>query len=322
MKKFTSLIIIALLIVAALTVSFSLNQTKIMKGLVVNNDLEMYGVILVPSTGSDFNSELITYLKNNQKDLSFYSDAVKPFAFFVKNTSAKDVVGISLRWEIQNADGSSQIFPQVESAPNQLMGFKSRNLVTRGSLIPSNTSRFFAWDADIQSLLRDESQNLASDRSSTLKYQRLEQLKKSIPKLRNKTQKIMNQAVNISVSIDGIFFNDGTFIGVDQNYLFATMRASIQAQKDFIKEIREAVKAKKNTKIIFDWLESLASKRPIAPDRFNNETEKYNYRYEVTLYYSAKQALNKRRKYADNEIIKQIANLQTDDSIVLRKEGL
>lgn len=324
MPKITSIVLIfALLIVGILTVSFAWNQnTKTMKNLVVNNNLEKRGITLIPSASSDFDTEIAASLRDNYESATLYVDAIKPLTVFVKNTSTKDVVGISLLWEIAKADGSIQIIPQAESAPEPLMGIKSRNPVTRGSLIPSNSSRFFALDNNIQSLVRSESENLIWKRPSSLTGEKIKQLQNYLPELQVEKQKMTSEAVNISVSIDGIFFSDGTFVGVDRNYLFAAMKASIQAQKDFTKEVRETVKVKKSAKEIFNWFESLASERPSFPDRFNDETEKFDYSYKVELYYSAKQALLKKQKWTESEIIEKIISKTTDDSVLLRKEDL
>ena len=316
--------LIALLIVVVLTVSFAWNQdAKIMKSLVVNNKLEKYGVTIIPSTNSDFDTELTTYLKDSKESVASYTDAVKPFAVYVKNTSNKDIVGVSLRWEITKLDGSIQVSPQTEMSPNQLMGIKPRNPLLRGGLISSNSSRFFALDKNIQSLVRNESDTKTWNRSSVLTDEKIKQLQNYVPELRAKKQKIAEESSSISVVIDGIFFGDGTFVGTDRDYLFATMKAHIKAQKDFVKEVREAVKAKKSPKEIFKWFEFLAAERPLAPDRLNsNEAENYEYSYKVEFYYSAETSLRKKQKWTESEIIEKIMATEFDDSILLRKGGL
>lgn len=325
MTKILSVVsLIVLLIVVVLTVSFAWNQdTKIMKSLVVNNKLEKYGVTIITSTNSDFDTELTTCLKDSKESVAPYTDAMKPFAVFVKNMSNKDIVGISLRWEIIKPDGSIQVSPQTEMSPNQLMGIKPRNPLLRGSLIPSNSSRFFALDNNIQSLVRNESDRKIWNRPSVLTGEKIKQLQNYVPELRAKKQKMAKESISISVAIDGIFFGDGTFVGTDQDYLFATIKAYVQAQKDFVKEVREAVKAKKSPKEIFKWFEFLAAERPPAPDRLNsNEAENYEYSYKVEFYYSAETSLRKKQKWTESEIIEKITATEFDDSILLRKEDL
>lgn len=292
-----------------------------MINLTVKNDLQKHGIMLVSSSNDEFETELANNLKDYQAGVTPYLDAVKPFAVFVKNSSSKDVVGVSLRWDIIKLDGSVKVIPQTESAPNRLLGGKPRNSLTRGGLIASNSSRFFTLNWEIQGLVRDESQNKFVNRPTALDNKNLQSLKKYLPKLRDEQQKLIDQAEKISVSIDGVFFDDGTFIGTDQNYLFASMTASIQAKKDFANEVRKAISVKKNTKDIFDWFESLVKERPLAPEKFNSEAEKYEYSYKIEMYYAAKQALLKKQKLSNAEIIEIVTALDDGDSIQLKKEN-
>ncbi len=317
---------VTLAIVAILTVGLTLKQNiKTMKNVVVRNNFEKHGVTLISSNNESFDTELANYLKGNQEGVTPFIDAVKPFTVFVKNTSTKDIVGISLRWEITSYDGSVQSFPQIESSHSQLMGIKPRNSALKkglaSSLIPSNSSRFFVLDMTVQQLVRNESQRATINDSSSLNGEKLKHFNEYLPQLQARNQKTMNDAISVSISIDGIFFSDGTFIGDDQNHFFAYMKGALDARRDFIKEMQGSVKAKKNTAEIFSRLESLASYKPLSINELDSEEKMYAESYKAQLRVSAKKALAKKKKLSEREVVEEIAATELDNWIPLIKEN-
>lgn len=321
MIRIASIIVtFVLFIVATITISMAWKQnTKTMKNVFVKKDLINHGITLVTSTDADFGTELNTFIKDNDEDVLSFIDAVKPFAVFVKNTSTKDIIGISLRWEIVNSDGSINNLPQMESSPGQLIDFKRRNPAKKVNFIPLNSSRFFALDKTVQQLVRSESQRKLN--SSTLNGEELDELRKYLPKLRSEKQAIADKASKISVSIDGIFFGDGTFIGTDKNHFFAYMQATVDSRKDFVQEVREAIKAKKSIKEIFTRFESLASYNAPSIDELDSQERMYEGSYKAHLCIWAKQAIAKKVKLNESKVIEEIANTSFNNWFLPRREA-
>jgi hypothetical protein len=328
MKKVISIMMIVMLMVTLIVAGNSLwkKNAKTMSNLKAENNLQKKGVLLITPSDANFEAELATYLKGNQEIVKPFIDAAKPFVVFVKNTSGKDIVGVSLRWEITKSDGSIQVSPQDESTPYLLMGGKTHAPAEQGgfnfSLLPSNSAIFFSLNPLAQSTVRTESKRAANNRPSFLTNEIRNQLEEKLAKGQINSQRLSNESQNIAVSIDGIFFNDGTFVGEDKNNFYATTEALIRAQRDLTKEIRAAGKAKKSTSEVFKRLESLASKKPEYPDKFDSKAEEAEYFYKIQLFNFASQTLRRSLKLSKEDLIGEITSNDLGKWSSLRKEDL
>jgi uncharacterized protein affecting Mg2+/Co2+ transport len=328
MYKFLSVLTAVVLLVS---IAFAGNflwskNSKPMPNLAAENNLQKKGVFLKTPSDADFDAEIAAYTKADNETLNNLIAAEKPFTVLVKNNSDRNIVGISLRWVITDADGNERIFPQSESTPNLLMGGQTHAPAEKGgksfSLMPAHSSRFFSLDPSVQATVRNESRAAARGSQTTLTAQMLGRIQENIPNLKNNKEKLLAASENISVSIDGVVFEDGTFVGNDKNFFLAGFQATIQARKDFTKKIQDAGKLKKNASETFAGLQSLASDKPAAPEKFNSETEKFDYTYKIELRNLAEEALRKKQKLSESEIIEEITSRDTNGWTRLSKEAL
>lgn len=61
----------------------------------------------------------------------------------------------------------------------------------------------------------------------------------------------------MTVIADGIFFDDGTFIGPDTTDFFTEVKAQMDARRELLSEIRDELKAGKKADEVFGRLEAI-----------------------------------------------------------------
>ena len=326
MKKIVNAVVIVILLVTVFIAGnyvWSKNNTP-MINLAVNNDFKKHEILILSPNDSGFNAELNNYVKGNFENVNNLLKAAKPLTVVIKNNSHRNIVGISLRWEITDANGNRQSIPQSESTPGILMGGATRASVEKGgksySLLPSDSSRFFSIDPAVQSIVRNQSRSVNFQSAETAEY--LRQISEFIPQAKNNKEKILGDSEIISVSIDGIVFDDGTLMGADQNYFFDSIRGVIQAHKDFISEMKGLNQRGENVNATFNKLDEMASKRPDYPEKFNSKSEQFDYSYKIQLYSLAQSALRKKDNLNEKDFIKNLTSSNFGNWTELHKEEL
>ncbi|HEY0462171.1 MAG TPA: hypothetical protein VGC97_23760 [Pyrinomonadaceae bacterium] len=338
-KNRTNLILIgALALLFVITAGFILGQNinsiknsatrdyqKSMKNLTVKNDLQKYGVEVIPSTDFNFDAELMKYMGENEA-LTQLVNSAKPFAFFIKNNSSKEIVGISLRWKFTDSKGNNTELPQSEANPGVLMGIKPLDpkMVGKTSLINSKDMKFFTYFKD--SVGQKVTFANLRVKNPLIQYQNpfgAESSQSDISNLDSQKEKILSGYADFSVSLDGIFFSDGTFVGDDQNFFFDTLRGDIEARKDILTTLAEAKSSgKANADILDDILVKTANvSANLAELRAVNVTREqvYDLSYKNYLKNVSRELTMKRSKMSDDYIVEQLQSTQVSDFVMLRK---
>jgi hypothetical protein len=109
---------------------------------------------------------------------------------------------------------------------------------------------------------------------ATLDQLRLAAKEKRLPSVEDAAHADLQKYKSMTVSIDGVFFEDGTFLGPDTTGFFATVEAYVNAKRDLLQEINFAVKNKRSLDEIFTYIEELASS-PL-PNKRLSQADLYN----------------------------------------------
>lgn len=304
--------------------AFKNDSTKKMKNLVVKNDLQKYGIEVIASTDANFDGELGQYIGNEDSLVSLV-ESTKPFALFISNNSTKDIVGVSLRWKFSLSDGRNVEIPQSEANPGVLMGMKTLdpNLVGKTNLINSRAMKFFTY---FNQMIGHEI-NFANMRvkNPSINYNyRVDPNPLAISVMNSQKEEILSNYADFSVSIDGIIFDDGMFVGPDQNFFFDTLRGAIQARKDILTFLIEAKYASKNDTEIVDDILSKTSNMYVnfAPLHTGNPTREqvFDSSYKTYLKNLREEFVMQRSRFSDEKIVKIHQSVQGSDFVTLRKE--
>jgi hypothetical protein len=125
---------------------------------------------------------------------------------------------------------------------------------------------------------------------------------------------------SLSVSIDGLLFDDGTFIGEDTFFYFDLMRGRLKARNDFLSvftdsPLSDADRTTKLTNFVSEHKAGRSSRNPAAQDA--EAAFKRGYELESNL---LSREISRRRSRFDDQFI--VADLLADKSpkkVVLRK---
>lgn len=211
-----------------------------MSSLEINNDVQKYGIEIVGPTDPRFDPELKRLTGDSRQELASLIKVARLFSIIIVNNSEKDVVGISLKWELSTPKGTNA-FPQIQSTPGKLMGMKPRdpNMEGRTSLISAGDAKLFSYDGTVDQVFFNAQMNRGNDRhlAPALRFQSDDTLLQTIE---DNQRNLLNSVSRFSMSIDGIFFSDGTFAGADNFYYFDSMRGEIKARLDLISLLSES----------------------------------------------------------------------------------
>lgn len=118
--------------------------------------------------------------------------------------------------------------------------------------------------------------------------------------LRRFSSHLATKYSDITVSIDGVFFEDGTFVGPDNTGFFAQTKAGIDAKYDLLNEIASGLTNPSQTKDdVFRQIEATANQPDIRLDSNSTPTDFYN--FNKKLY--ANELLQLRNAYGDDNAL-------------------
>ena len=303
--------------------SATYEKRKDMGNLIIINELRKNGIEIIPSTSKEFDSELKQYIGNDDSLFSLV-ELSKPLAFFIKNNSYKEIVGVSLRWQFTDFEGKSFEIPQSEANPGILMGIKpiDPKMIGKTSLINIKAVKFFTYFNDsvghrisfANMRFKNPSVNFRTPTNPT-------QL--DVSNLNYQKEMISSNYTNFSVSIDGILFNDGTFIGDNQNLFFETLKAAIQARKDFLTGLTEDKADGKESKQILDDILSKTSNISVNLGDLRNSSlasqEVYSDSYNNYLKNLRDELIMKRSRMSDEDIVEQFSLIRPSEIITLHR---
>lgn len=120
----------------------------------------------------------------------------------------------------------------------------------------------------------------------------------------------------ITVSIDGAFFDDGTFVGPDLHGLFDKMQARVEAKRDLVLGMAKKIELKMDIEEALQEAESKAGDVDISFDV--NSTPADDYKYFSKFF--ANQFRQLRKFYGNNKILAHILRSAKKPEPKLRKK--
>jgi hypothetical protein len=220
----TSLILLAISIVvfhAVLTKRSGQVSLKI-------KDIREHGLVIVGRSDPDFESLKGTLSKEGVRlDLS-----IQPYVF-IKNLGNKRMIAYSLKWELLKDDGRVVTKTRSYSREDILMGKEAPEDPSDRIVLRPNAARLFSLagygDGQEISLTPVSTTGAKSD---TEILQKLEQTG-----LLTGVGKELNHTVGVTVTLDGAFFEDGTFVGPNTSRFFERTSMQIDAKNHMVQEI-------------------------------------------------------------------------------------
>lgn len=221
-------------------------------------DLPEHGLSIIDSSDSRYGTLVSSLLQDNSDPLV---ETLAPFSIFIKNSSKHTVVACVLKWEMIPQNGKTLTSRREYTNLLVLMG-KEVSGVKEGLIIRPGGTWFFT-----PSYLPVSQ---GEDRSKTVndKTEVVAELNRVLPEL--------TQFTSITVSLDGAFFDDGTFVGPDSSEFFAKVEAMRNGRRDALLAIVNDKKEGKSDIEVFKHVEELAAAkvntnaRPTAADYYSS----------------------------------------------------
>jgi len=253
------LITLPLVIIVTLT-GFFVNSGRT-KALAIKfdvKDLPEHGLSIITPSSPSFDELLASYLKDRPL---ISAEDIRPSSVFLLNTGDKTVVAYKIRWECMKQDGSI-INKDVSYAVTwRLMDEGAGD--GDGAINP-NSTWFCSLVLPTEPLVGGQPESSQDSDSS-------------LGKVLGEYNKQLEQYTKMTVSLDGVFFADGTFVGANKTNFFDEVKAQIDAKYDVLSEIDAALAQNKSLEDLFTPLEQLANAPAPEPNPQSTPTDYYNF---------------------------------------------
>ncbi len=227
-------VIPATLLLMLAIAGLSLNRSaRAMKLKLHAKDLPEHGLTIISPADPSFDGRLNALLRGERNEVV---ENLKPFSVFVKNHGSKTVVAYVIQWCFTTAEGRQDCYRKAVRNPTALMEGETlpEEHEEQSGRIKPGADRFFSLvSLDGGGSLRVKVSREEAERFKRGNFDRAEMLRRYGAELANYT--------DLTVSIDGAFFDDGTFVGPDTSGFFAQTKAMIDARSDLLSDIASAL---------------------------------------------------------------------------------
>lgn len=267
-------------------------------------DLAGHGLTIIGPTSNDFDKHIAKLKAGKRQKQQTRIDLLRPFSGFIHNAGKADVVAYTVKWELTTNDGRVRTSYSSYSAPGSMMGEKlppgKDSEIFSGRKIRQNSARIISWDPSLE----DDGAPVAGF-GGPVDSAQLNVFNDALQRgddlaLTQALAEQLNQASNITMTLDAALFEDGTFVGPDTGGLFVRTRAELSAKHDLIKSITLALRKKATPTQILDHVQAVnndpqASETSLEP----GATRAQAYRYYATIYRT--ELLNMRSSIGDDK---------------------
>jgi hypothetical protein len=184
--------------------------------------LEEQGVSLVPASDPSFNSLVPSELLNDA-----YVKALAPFSVVLRNDSGRTIRGLATVYTWTFSDGRTE----THDLFNQSLNVRNTFKVDPGGTILVTPKGAITKPTKAPDRALEEVANLAAR---------------------------MSELAAITVSVDGLFFEDGTFVGPNEGRAFEKAMGSQKARTQLATEILARQARGDQNDVVASWLESIA----------------------------------------------------------------
>lgn len=286
--------VIALTAIVALVVAiFWSRGAQAMRVKLHAKDLPEHGLRIIAPSDPSFEARLNALLKGRTSEAL---EIIKPFSFIVENNGPRTAVAYMIEWCFTGADGRDECSRQASISPAALMEGEtlSEEMAEQSGYIKPNKSRLL-------SLLNPDGSGAFS---VPINPEEAEQIRAGAAvdrqALLRRYGAELAKYTDITVSIDGVFFDDGTFAGDDTTGFFNMVRAEVDARRDLLNDVALGLsQLHKSKDEVFRYVETVANQPEV--DIVSNATPTQFYNFYKKRY--ATELLRLRRSVGDDKAL-------------------
>ena len=286
---------IALMLVAT---GFIWNSDRKLPGSMKNQnasvsvkDLSEIGVSIVSPDDPAFSSLLTSYFQGENKEAA---QTLSDVSCFIKNDTDKFIIGYVVKWDMLTTDGKVRTRNWHYLASDVLLGRPLEGL--RGVIHPHSLG--FVSAAPLGEI--NTSQGVQTPQSN---------LKEHAQKIREGIAPF----TNITISLDNILLDDGTFAGPDTSNSYLKIKARVEGRRDLLAEFEN--NTHKSSGLAFDRLKQIANGPKVKRNPEDAPIDSYNFQQQR----SATELLRMRDALGDIETANRAIALLHRQWIDLRK---
>lgn len=228
-------------------------------------DLPEHSLIIVSPSNTSFDDMVTPLSQSSQRSVI---EAIKPYSVFLKNQSDHTIVACLLKWEMMQ--------------PNGIVKVESRGFITLWRLMKHDApdsgqgvikphSSWFFSPSGIEINQNVDSLSGTAENKLTASQEAIQA--DYLGKLTDK----LAEFTSITVTIDGVFYEDGSFVGPNTLHLFETVDAQLNARRDLSREVASGIAQGKHAGEIFKEIEELAHQPKIILKATSQPSDFYHY---------------------------------------------
>ena len=263
-------------------------------------DLPKHGLTLILPSDPLFDQKISE--ANNDHAITS-TDAMKSLSVFLENKTQQTVVAYRILWCFTKLNGETHCSKKTVSAPRALM--EGENLPPE---VDAQTGKIKPNSALLLSLFSiDDTGNprigvrVTSDEAEKIR----QGFRPDANVLRDRAIDEFAKYSDVTVSIDGAFFEDGTFVGPDTTGFFDEIDAQVRAKRDLLSELASRwADSTKPKEQIFQYLQSIANQAVNSLNPKSTPQDHYNYYRKIYT----QRILKSRERLGDEEGIAEALN--------------
>ena len=232
-------------------------------------DLPADGLVIIKPSDPSFEVKFARQMEGRSNNIA---DRIRPFSVFLENRSEQTVVAYIIQWCFTRRDGTNDCYKEAFAEPRALM---------EGSSISDNaeapTRKVRPGSAQFISLISPDAAGLFRVPISPDEAERMRQ--GSMPdmdEILERSNLELTKYTDVTVALDGAFFDDGTFVGDDTSGFFGQINSQVQAKRDLLNELAVAAPDNSGDKA-FAYLEIVANEQAAAIGPKSTSADHYSY---------------------------------------------
>lgn len=256
-------------------------------------DIPESGLTITTPANQDFDSAV----KARFGTKSAAIEPLLPFSILIKNSGTRSVIAYTLKWELMRGDGQTLTQTRSYTTLWKLMGVEGAD--TDGNIIRPN-SFAFATPTNIE--LSQVAERAANGDLQVQAYI-------------NNVREELAGYTGMTITLDGVFFDDGTFVGPDTTGYFLKVKGLRDARRDLYGELKLSLVQGKSPDQALQRVEEVANE----PDVRLTSTSTPDDYYKKYKKEAASELLRIRRASGDEKAVEHVSKLLNNKWLDLRK---
>jgi hypothetical protein len=283
-------LIAAAIVLISVSIGLIISEASQAVGIKIHaKDLPEHGLIIVKPSDPEFEVIAFASIPNLTRD---ELEALRPFSMAIKNTGPKMLVAHTIIWEGANPEGRHESYvmsyANSEVFTDRLEFLSTIDRTNLDKTIKAGSSRLLSL---VPMRRAGPSGGGGGSRGEQIKEDDATDLTQRREQLRTQ---FMGYS-DLTISIDGAFFEDGEFVGPDVSHSFERLEAQVEAKRQLRTFVAESVKLKKTPAQIFQELQTRAD-MPVNPPTQQSSVSDYS---DYFTKFFANQFILQRRYFGD-----------------------